>query len=92
MWWAWLMGVGGRGPARELSAEDDAALAALSEREREVLALIARGRSNQEIAAELFLGQATVKTHVSHIFAKTASRDRVQAVLFAHRVGLVDLP
>lgn len=82
----------GRAPARELSAEDDAALAALSEREREVLALIARGRSNQEIAAELFLGQATVKTHVSHIFAKTASRDRVQAVLFAHRVGLVDLP
>ena len=82
----------GKEVRRELSEEDAAALAALSEREREVLAHIARGRSNQEIAADLFLGQATVKTHVSHIFAKTLSRDRVQAVLFAHRVGLVDLP
>ncbi|WP_129658724.1 response regulator transcription factor [Rothia halotolerans] len=82
----------GQGARRELSEEDAAALEALSEREREVLAHIARGRSNQEIAADLFLGQATVKTHVSHIFAKTLSRDRVQAVLFAHRAGLVDLP
>jgi DNA-binding NarL/FixJ family response regulator len=81
-----------RDSRREPSEEDAAALAALSEREREVLAHIARGRSNQEIAADLFLGQATVKTHVSHIFAKTHSRDRVQAVLFAHRAGLVDLP
>src|SRR5699024_11826867 len=65
-------------------------LASLTERERDVLALMAQGRSNHEIAEELFLGASTVKTHVSHILAKTSSRDRVQAVVFAHRAGLAD--
>jgi len=60
----------------------------LTHREADVLRLIAAGRSNKEIAAELFLGEATVKTHVNRIFAKTKSRDRAQAVAYAHRHGL----
>jgi DNA-binding NarL/FixJ family response regulator len=59
----------------------------LTEREREVLALLSRGRSNGEIARELFLGEATVKTHVSSVLAKLGVRDRVQAVVFAHETG-----
>ena len=57
----------------------------LTEREAEVLQLIAAGLSNSEIAAQLFVSEATVKTHVNRIFAKTASRDRAQAVAYAHR-------
>ncbi len=60
----------------------------LTEREAEVLGLISQGLSNSEIAGLLFLGQATVKTHVNRIFTKTASRDRAQAVAYAHRHGL----
>jgi DNA-binding NarL/FixJ family response regulator len=60
----------------------------LSEREREVLALIGVGRSNTEIAAELFISMATVKTHVRHIFAKLDLRDRAQAVVAARDAGL----
>jgi DNA-binding NarL/FixJ family response regulator len=60
----------------------------LTDREREVLRLIAAGLSNGEIAARLFLGEATVRTHVGHIFAKTGSRDRAQAIVFAYRSGL----
>jgi DNA-binding NarL/FixJ family response regulator len=60
----------------------------LTEREGEVLRLIAAGRSNGEIAAELFVSEATVKTHVNHIFAKTGSRDRAQAIAYAHSHGL----
>ncbi len=61
----------------------------LTEREAEVLSLIAQGRSNTEIAAALYVAEATVKTHVNRIFAKTGSRDRTQAAAYAHRHGLV---
>jgi DNA-binding NarL/FixJ family response regulator len=60
----------------------------LTEREAEVLTLIGQGRSNSEIAADLFVAETTVKTHVNRIFAKTASRDRAQAAAYAHRHGM----
>ncbi|MCI1256394.1 MAG: response regulator transcription factor [Corynebacterium provencense] len=62
----------------------------LTPREREILVLMARGASNTEVAAQLFVSLPTVKTHVGRILAKTGSRDRVHAVLFAFRHGLVD--
>lgn len=62
----------------------------LTPRELEILQLIARGLSNQEIADELFISLPTVKTHVGRVLSKTDSRDRVQAVLFAYRSGVVD--
>ncbi len=62
----------------------------LTDREAEVLTLIAAGLSNGEIAERLFVAEATVKTHVNRIFAKTASRDRAQAAVYAHRHGLAD--
>ena len=65
------------------------ALAALTDREREVLTLIGRGRSNTEIASELFIAEQTVKTHVGKVFQKLDLRDRVHAVILAYDAGLV---
>jgi len=67
-----------------------AALEALTERELAVLRLMGRGRSNAEIAADLFLSETTVKTHVTHVFAKLGLRDRAQAVVLAYESGLVE--
>ncbi|WP_404961902.1 response regulator [Streptomyces sp. 147326] len=64
-------------------------LAALTPREREVLTLMGHGRSNAELARELTLSEATVKTHVARIFAKLSLRDRAQAVVLAYESGLV---
>ncbi|WP_053385626.1 response regulator [Leucobacter japonicus] len=76
-------------PAREAVSALDATSAAmeaagLTEREREVLALVAEGHSNAEIAKALFLGEATIKTHVSNLLQKLGVRDRIQAVVWAH--------
>jgi DNA-binding NarL/FixJ family response regulator len=65
------------------------ALGDFTEREREVLLQVAAGRSNAEIGAELFMAEATVKTHVGHILNKTGLRDRVQLVVLAYESGIV---
>jgi DNA-binding NarL/FixJ family response regulator len=74
-----------REPAPAASAATAPPPAGLTERELEILSLIARGLTNPEIAAQLFLSNHTVKTHIGRIFAKTGSRDRAAAIGYAHR-------
>jgi DNA-binding NarL/FixJ family response regulator len=76
-----------QGPAP--GSPQPAAVAALTERETAILRLMATGASNAEIAADLYLGESTVKTHVTHVLAKLGVRDRLQAVVYAYEHGVV---
>ncbi|MBB6118976.1 response regulator [Nocardiopsis algeriensis] len=82
--------LGGSSPSAPLDRDTRRAAESLTPREQEVLTAVALGYTNTEICERLVLSMPTVKTHIGHILAKTGSRDRVQAVLFAFRAGLVD--
>src|SRR5690606_36367119 len=75
--------------SRLVSAVRAPALGSLSAREREVLALVAKGTSNREIARELFISEATVKTHLTHLYAKLGVKDRAAAVAAAYERGIL---
>ncbi|MEV0534155.1 response regulator transcription factor [Kitasatospora sp. NPDC050463] len=85
---------GTAGPAAAPADQADQArpIEGITEREREVLTLVGRGRSNAEIAEDLFITVATAKSHVSRLFAKLGARDRVQLVITAYEAGLVAPP
>jgi len=74
-------------PTRDIHASE---LGRLTDRETEILRLLATGKSNAELAAHLFLGEGTVKTHVSSVLTKLGLRDRMQAVIFAYESGLIE--
>jgi DNA-binding NarL/FixJ family response regulator len=74
--------------ARLPNPTSDLPLSELTEREYAVFRLVARGLSNREIASTLFIGETTVKTHVTHLFQKLGVRDRVQSIVLAHEAGL----
>lgn len=78
----------GRAEARMVAQAADGALATLTQREREVLQLIAAGQNNAEIAGALFVAESTVKTHIGRVLAKIGARDRVHAVILAYEWGL----
>lgn len=75
-------------PSSPPPAAETEALASLTERERDVFLAIGRGLTNAEIAKELYVGESTVKTHVGRVLAKLGARDRIHAVIVAHRLGL----
>jgi DNA-binding NarL/FixJ family response regulator len=81
-----ISSIAGRAPAQRVDAS---ALAVLTDREREVLALVAAGMSNDEIAGALFMSPLTAKTHVSRAMVKLGARDRAQLVIIAYETGLV---
>jgi DNA-binding NarL/FixJ family response regulator len=76
------------GPATETTVTPEVAKLGLTARELEVVRLIAQGHSNTEIAAQLFVSEATVKTHINHIFSKLGARDRSQVIVKARQLGL----
>jgi DNA-binding NarL/FixJ family response regulator len=81
-----ISSIAGRGPARPVDAS---VLSVLTEREREVLARVAAGMSNDEIGAALFMSPLTAKTHVNRMMVKLGARDRAQLVVIAYETGLV---
>lgn len=76
--------------ARPARQSNEAELARLTERETEILQLLATGKSNAELAVHLFVGEGTIKTHVSNVLTKLGLRDRMQAVIFAYESGLIE--